>query len=342
MKRGGVKCKIILTDEIYALVGEELNIYYDNIINGRDSDYSFHVKCEQGGNYENYFRIVPDRPGRVPIEIKVLQGEKVIAEDRSEIVVADRDTGKDVSKRILIIGDSTTANGIVIDKLNQNFDQDSMEISFIGSCGSGESLHEGRSGWTIDKYYSDLESPFVNKGKFDFQYYMNTNGYKDLDYVFINLGINDVFTVTKESELVSKTREMITQYNEMINSIWEFDKDIKVGICITIPPAYSQDAFGKAYGCQYTRDSYKRNNFYWCERLIERFDNRKEEGIYMIPINLNLDTRYNMGLEEVQVNARNTEVKQTIIANGNIHPAESGYWQIADTYWYFLKCMELL
>ena len=39
-----------------------------------------------------------------------------------------------------------------------------------------------------------------------------------------------------------------------------------------------------------------------------------------------------MGLEDTKVNARNTITYSSPIANGGVHPVESGYWQIADVY----------
>ena len=73
------------------------------------------------------------------------------------------------------------------------------------------------------------------------------------------------------------------------------------------------------------------------QNQIARYDGRESESIYLIPIHTNLDTKYNMGMEEIQHNKRNSEKYASPIGNGCVHPATSGYWQIADVYWFFLK-----
>jgi hypothetical protein len=74
------------------------------------------------------------------------------------------------------------------------------------------------------------------------------------------------------------------------------------------------------------------------QSLIENFSGRESERVYIIPINACLDTVYNMGMETLPVNARNTDVTyQSPIANGGVHPVTSGYWQIADVYTAFIK-----
>lgn len=331
---------IRLPSTVYALQGQEINIYFDNIINGRDTDYSFDVMCSCGAQYGDFYRLVPDAASQQPITINIMRGGHIVGSVSSAILASGSDAGSGVNRKILIIGDSTTANGIAVTKLNQNFDTDVMDITCVGTRGDAPNCHEGRSGWTIHKFYTDAESPFVFDGAFDFTRYMQTNGFSDLDYVFINLGINDVFTLQDDDAVYKAIDTMLPVYQAMINSVHSYDSDIVIGVCLPIPPAYDQDAFGKQYACSYNRERYKRNNFLLCDALIDEFDHSKSEKVYLVPINVNLDTRYNMGLEDEAVNARNTMTRKSTIANGGVHPAESGYWQIADVYWYFLKSFE--
>jgi hypothetical protein len=132
----------------------------------------------------------------------------------------------------------------------------------------------------------------------------------------------------------------------MINSIKTQNSAVKIGVCLTIPPNYYQDAFGSSYQSGQTRKRYKKNNFLCVQRLITAFGNREAESIYLIPIHLNLDTRNNYGSSLQQVNARNTSTITFPANNGDgqtpgVHPADTGYWQIADSYWYFLKSFEV-
>ena len=147
-----------------------------------------------------------------------------------------------------------------------------------------------------------------------------------------------MFTITDDGSLSTKINSMVTQCDYMISSIKSASESTKVGIAVTIPPNYSQDAFGKAYGCGQTRERYKHNNMLWVKRLLQEYANKETDRIYLVPICTNLDTIYNMGLESDSVNARNTSITyQSPIANGGVHSVESGYQQLADVYMAFLK-----
>lgn len=353
--RGGVKFashtddpKIILPPRLYGLVGQELNIYFDNIVDNRDSEYDFEViSYADGQHLENCYRIFPAEAGWYEITINIYRHGEKIGSAESTLIVSDPNAGNNISRSLLVIGDSTTANGICMSKLISNFDTDVMDITLLGTKGAAPNLHEGISGWTIDMYYSMEEfdgtaNAFFNPDTqvFDFGYYMIKQGYSDLDYVIFNLGINDVFSVSDETDLRNTVDNMLSQYGQMIKSIKAFDDNIKIGLAITIPPAYSQDAFGLNHGTDYVRWRYKRHNYLWCKSLINEFKDQEENDIYLVPIHVNLDTKYNMGMEQVQVNARNPQMVEVIPANGSVHPNEYGYWQIADVYWYFLKSFE--
>lgn len=334
--------KISLPSKIYALVGQELNIYFDNIINDRDTRYDFDVTCSIGAQYDNYYRVTPITAGSYTITIDVIHNGAIVAAAQSTIFVTSAAVGASQTRKILVIGDSTTANGIAVTKLNVNFDADVMNVNCIGTKGTTPNQHEGISGWTINRFYTAVTSPFVYDGVFNFGAYMTANSYTGVDVVVINLGINDIFTLATDIAVSTAITTMLAQLQGMIDSIHTYDVNIKIGLCITIPPAYDQSSFGKNHGCTYRRNRYKRNNFMWCDALIDAFDVKTADNIYLIPVNVNLDTRYNMTLETLPVNARNTDVTvQSITANGSVHPDTSGYWQIADVYWYWLKSFEV-
>ena len=48
-----------LPAKLYALVGEELNIYFDNLVDGHDTDYVFNVDCNVGRQLERCYRLEP-------------------------------------------------------------------------------------------------------------------------------------------------------------------------------------------------------------------------------------------------------------------------------------------
>lgn len=340
--------------KIYALVGYETNIYFDNIIEDWEK-YKWDVTCSKGMQLERGYRITPvsDDVGTYSITIRASIGESNYIETTSTIVITADTAGNGDSTSVIILGDSTTYNGIMVTKLNDNFSGDVMSLFTLGTMGTAPNSHEGRSGWRLSDYFTKasitypspdprgtINNPFYNPTSqtWDADYYFTNSGVSTPDWFFINMGINDVFSYTADGNLNAQIETCIGYLDDMITSLKSAVSGIKIGICLTIPPNHSQDSFGKAYGCGQTRDRYKRNNYLWVKRLISEYDGRELDSIYVIPIHANLDTIYNMGMETLPINARNTAITyQSPIANGGVHPVESGYWQIADVYAAFLK-----
>lgn len=341
-----------LPAKLYALVGEELNIYFDNLVDGHDTDYVFNVDCNVGRQLERCYRLEPTEAGTYTISISATNREGVTVRKNSTLYVADTSAGTGVTRSLIVLGDSTTNNSIAVTKLNTNYATDVMNLETIGTRGRDANMHEGRSGWTFRAFFTvqtdsgapDVFNPFFNPETetFDATYYFANSGIKKPDWFFINLGINDTFGYTLDSILEGVIDGLNSMCDAMIASIKEASPNTKIGVVLTIPPNYSQDAFGKAYKCGQTRARYKHNNVIWVDNLIRRYENREEEGIYLVPIHTNLDTKYNMGMETNYHNKRNTTMTyESPITNGGVHPVDSGYWQIADVYWFFLKNMEV-
>lgn len=328
-----------LPSVVYGLVDEELNIYFDNLVDGHDTDYTFNVTCSVGQQMERCYRVTPTEAGEFTLKIDATRKrDNSTASKVCTLKIADKTAKSDVS--VLVIGDSTTANGICVGKLVENFESDATKLTMLGTKGAYPAFHEGKSGWTFKMFVEEGDSnAFYNPDTdvFDMAYYMSKNNIKAPDVVIINLGINDCFSFVEDATL----REGIAKINgyceTMITSIRSSCPAAKICIALTIPPNYSQDAFGKGYKCGQTQWRYKRNNVLWVSNLISLYDGREDENIYVVPIHTNLDTIYNMGMEEIQHNKRNENTYNSPIANGGVHPVESGYWQIADVYWFFLK-----
>ena len=121
--------------------------------------------------------------------------------------------GDDVS--VLVLGDSTTANGTAVTKLAGNFADDPMSITLCGTKGTSPYLHEGRSGWTFYNYVNtSSDNAFYNPStnKFDADYYFTNTGVEKPDWFFINLGINDTYGSVNDREVIdecSKIKDLV-------------------------------------------------------------------------------------------------------------------------------------
>jgi lysophospholipase L1-like esterase len=336
---------INLPAKIFGVVGHELNVYFENILDD-ESLYRINVVCSKGTQYEKRWAITPTVAETLSLEIQVFDRKTAqrIASKTTSVIIQAVTVGDSLNRSCLFIGDSTTAGGQVTGELITLFSTDAMAITLVGTKGTSPNLHEGISGWTVANFIG-ATSPFYVGGVLDFSAYMTANSFTQLDRVLIHLGINDVFnylydySVTGASSLyIGINTNFIANLNTLITNIKLFNADAKFGIALTIPPAYSQDAFGVSYTSGQTRRRHKRNIDLLVKALIAEYDGREAEGLYLIPVNTNLDTVNNMSTTTMNANARNTT--QITVQNNGVHPANSGYYQIADSFYYWLKSLE--
>jgi len=338
---------IVLPPQIDALVGKEVNIYFDNLLKYDANDYYFNVTCSIGAQQNERWTCVPTVAGTSAITIDIYDKQfNKLGTASSSVVVKNATVGIGVSKKVLFIGDSTTNAAVYTGELLTLFGaSDPMDITLLGSRGTGSNLHEGRGGWTVNMYNTVAESggitnPFYNTAtsKFDFSYYMTQRGYASVDYVGIHLGINDVFNFSDDATLLASISTILITLDSMVANIKSFNSSIKVGIMVTIPASKYQDSFAKSYQNGQTTWRYKQNWFLWINELMSMFKSRTGENIFIVPLYTNLDTVNNMATETIPVNSRSAK---TVARQSNgVHPANEGYYQMADTIYYWLKGFE--
>lgn len=179
-------------------------------------------------------------------------------------------------------------------------------------------------------------NPFWIGGAVNFPQYLTDNSLATPDWVFIHLGINDVFGQTSDSAASSFADSAFTQLDTLITSIKAAGAGIKVGLMIPTPPSADQDSFGANYDTGQTRWRFKRNILIWARQLIAKYAGQEASRIYIVPSNTALDTVNNMSrAASAPVNSRSAVTGQR--QSNGVHPATSGYQQIGDALWAFLK-----
>ena len=109
-----------------------------------------------------------------------------------------------------------------------------------------------------------------------------------------------------------------------------------VGLMIPTPPA-SQDGFAASYGTGQPAWRDKRNIMLWAQELITKYTGQEASRIYLVPSNTALDVENGYPLAaSAPVNSRSSVMVQR--QNNGVHPDTSGYQQIGDALWAFLKC----
>jgi len=299
----GAGAVLTMPSQIYAVVGHETNVYFDNVIRtyarGTYVDtpinlYEFTVTCANGIQQVERWTYTPTalQTGSIPWSITVALNGQTLATASSTLVTSAAKAGGSVSRKVLVIGDSTSDIGStwipeLVNLCNYNCTAptlgggaDNLTITPIGthsntSADSGGTsrtwLAEGYAGATTAWHMGTAPlstSPFVFSNTFNFGTYLSHNSLtmSSKDWVILNLGINDTvasvnpnwpWTVRQDVGNNPGPAYMISNYNAMIASIQAAVPGIRIGITVIIPPSAFQDSFNSYYTAGLTQALYR-------------------------------------------------------------------------------------
>ena len=321
--------EMAIPSNFYAIDGlNDQSIYYSNITKAPSSDeYLFDIGAGLTGRMKaKSWQNRKTGAGSSTIASKLYNRSKVLLDTKSSTltsVLTSAGTGK--TPVALCIGDSITARGFYTQDLLDLASTDVMELDLIGTVGVAPNEHEGYGGKTVDWFYTDAASPFVFGGVFDFPQYMSTNVFAAVDYIFMHLGVNDIFQATDDTNAVSISDAASVQIEAMIASFKLFNPSIKFGLMLPITPSFDQDAWGIVYSDAATYWRYNSSRGEWCNTMIANFDNRLGEEIYVLPTNCTIDIEAGYNVADP------------------LHPIDAGqgYQDMANTLWSFMKVKEL-
>lgn len=179
-------------------------------------------------------------------------------------------------------------------------------------------------------------NPFWISGALNFGQYLTNNGFAAPDWALIQLGTNDIFSYTSDATASSVADTAFAKLDNLIASIKAADANTKIGLMIPPPPSFDQDSFGSNYSTGQARWRFKRNILIWARQLIAKYSGQEASRVYVVPSNTALDTVNNMSrAASAPVNSRSSITVQR--QSNGVHPATSGYQQIGDAVWAFLK-----
>ena len=336
------KRRIVAPKNVAVVMGNQFDVHYDNILLGADArlmPYKNYYGSAPAVNMGDMFRIESLQTSTTTkASIRILNdgfvdpdkliGDFMLTKDLY-IVPVSKTAGSGMTRNVMFIGDSITANGLYAKEVVNLFENDEMNVNLVGTINIGGVPHEGHGGWTSKDFcettsFNDYTNAFYNPETrtFDFAYYMKTNGFDGVDDVFINLGINDM----AKNIGIENT---MGYYNKMINSIRAYNPKIRIFIGLCILP-YS----GKYSTVHNYTQFWKSQRLAFHERLIEEYDERESEGIYVVPFNLTIDTENDFKFVEKPLSHRNDTVKVKYCTDP-IHPSLTAYNKMADmAYWY--------
>lgn len=332
---------------LYVMQGTSVPVFFDNIImHGQAKNLNvfqaakgnfvdngiFQKSLEtlEKGFYQNYIIV------NSSYNTLFKKNDDVV--NNSRLTVVDTNSGKGVTRKVLVIGDSITAANVWTDKLVDLFSDDVMNIEMLGTRGTSKAPNEGRGGWRAWNYAfekdasndglsSSVTNPFLNptSNNFDFSYYMTKQNYTSVDYVLLCLGTNDVSRNTHNTD-----DDILLAWKTIIDSIKSFDNNIKILIWLLPMP------------CGLTNEQPKKDMFlHMKELLINKYDNmasRQTNKIYLVDVGCSVSPTDDFNYKEELVSEYGDEKwkRPTDI----IHPANKGYYAIAKNIHAGIKAIE--
>lgn len=338
--------EIVLPSNIYAVEGREANVYFDNLILPDADDYLPDAASSYGIHQNERWTWTPSSPlASAPLTVSMNhpQTGELLASKSTTIKAAAANAGSGTTLKCIFVGDSLINDAVITQTILDIAGTDAMGAVLYGTRGIAPNLHEGRGGWTIANYTSDYSTvqhganPFWIGGQVDFPSYLAVNAIDTPDWVFIQLGTNDCFSQTNDAACSALANSAFNNLDTLIASIKAAGAGVKVGLMIPPPPSREQDSFGANYDASQSRWRFKRNILIWARQLISRYAGQEANRIYLVPSNTANDTTNNVSrAASAPFNSRTTV--STERQNNGVHPAASGYRQMADAVWAFLKC----
>lgn len=185
-------------------------------------------------------------------------------------------------------------------------------------------------------------NPFWNSQsqRLDFKKYLKDNRYtlNADDLITVHLGINDVFNGVVSIE---KLESIKTDFNKMIDEFRSVIPNINIGLCLTIPPSISQDAFAISYANGQSLNGYMNNYKQLVEFLIKNYDTSQMRAskLYCLGFNHCIDRTNNFNKALMPANSRSTKIIDTWV-NG-VHPDKTGYYQMGDALYSFIRNLHI-
>ncbi len=345
------RCRLVLPDLLEGLVGEELNLYFDNVVLAAPGrPFQFAVRADRGRQQQDRWTWTPAEPGTCELECRVFDADDRVVGGRTlrVRVLAASDLPQHPI-RLLAIGDSLTHASVYTGELLSRFAAPGLPpFALVGTHRLEDqpegNRHEGHGGWRFQDFVEKWEaspdsasprrqrSPFLFEGpdgpQLDVARYVHEElGGVPPTHVTLFLGPNDIFRATAET-LDAEVETVLRHAAALLAALRRALPDAVIGLLPPLPPATSQDAFGASYGCAQTRRQYRLNQHRLVEALVRLYGNRAEEKLHILPSWACFDAEHGYPVTEGPAHRRSTRV--VFRASNAVHPCREGYQQLAD------------
>lgn len=332
---------------VYTIAGVETNLYFEQIVNSpvpkefREMNFTGATSPQTIGSlFEKFYRNDLAQSSAYTGNLNMLfKGVNQVSKTIT-VNVASATSGNGITRKVLIIGDSNTASNVTVTTLVDDLTNTTgLKMTAIGTKGNTGYKHEGIAGKTFSFFRSDPTSPFYFSGSFNFAQYLSSNGFtmSSDDWVIFHLGTNDLLTVSP-SVLDQRITDMKSDFDAMCSNIKSAVSGIRVGLCLCMPPALSQDSWpASTYISSISRLQFYKALHTWWKEAINVYDTsaQRTAKTYVLGSHATIDTENNFPKVNGNANARNTT--QIARYSNAVHPDNSGLNQISDSIRAMLK-----
>lgn len=355
--------RMVVPKNLYVATGTELTLFNEMVVTNCEQAMIKGVTGDtQLIRHDRYISYAPsDNSTNIlnsPITVYTNIPGKESVKKYVNIYPIKSTSGSGKTLNVMAIGASTTDMGYYLELLHEMFNSDAMNVNFIGTRQSLGSLlpdgtmrekvmEEGRSGWRAKSYFcqdgtldgkTSYPNPFYDTTKtafaldaFNFSKYMQEQGFSSCDAVLFAFGGNDNVT-TEQGKIDCKT-----YYDAIIASMKAYNPNIKIGI------------FMYQGGYIRYKDRAQINQTQALHKcIIDWYEGRENENLYIIPVGLNFDPIYDFSCQIKEVkcqyfdknNKKATEyvIGHEVLVEDAIHPpVETGCRKMAVVCYSWLK-----
>lgn len=326
-KKADINTLVALPAKIYAVQGQEMAVFFDNIILSQETNaYDFHVVCDIGAVEQDRWVVIPAASDLGDHDFSITLSDNKnneLCTVHSLLHVSSSKSKRTRPVYLLMIGDSLTQSGDCPKKISEMFKQNNdPPLYMLGSNKLENNVaHEGYGALTWESMASAEQSPFVYDGKIQIKKYLDEycDGNRP-DIITIMLGLNDTFYVNHKmtAELHDKIHLMLYNADRFLKALRKELPEADIGVCLTIPSSIKDESFENIYGSERTRLGWRKIQRRLLERQVQHFYNKENDHIYIVPTGLNLDVINGYGSLAVHTN-------------------ELGYDQIAQSIYAWIK-----
>ncbi|MGJ1513796.1 SGNH/GDSL hydrolase family protein [Sphingobacterium siyangense] len=147
----------LLTSQVWVYPGFQYNIFNKNVCVPDYGDnlenYRLDFNGSVGKQMKRGFRINSASENlNANVTVHLKKGRNILQSKIQTILSAAANNGAGIERKLFFFADSTGAGAKISSPLRDIFANDVMKIKQCGTQGSGELLHDGRSGYTVSDY----------------------------------------------------------------------------------------------------------------------------------------------------------------------------------------------